>query len=237
MSEPTKICTLCGKEKPLEEFLKNKRISTGRDARCKACHNEWSKKYVCEHPEQRKETDRKYSESHRDVIMDYREKHRQDACNRTRKWAQANPDRKKEMDKEYREANYSRLLHRSREYYKNNSLRMREYRIKNRERRKIVQMQRHARQMNAPGNGLSDEQWENIKASYHFRCAYCGGKEKLTVDHIVPLISGGAHDEENVVPSCQQCNSSKQVKSLLMFLYKRKATPNAFTSRSAFPCK
>lgn len=33
----TKICRLCGEEKPLEKFEKDKRVKSGRTNRCKAC--------------------------------------------------------------------------------------------------------------------------------------------------------------------------------------------------------
>ena len=40
----TKVCTICGQEKPLEDFVKNKRAKNGRANHCKECHN---KKYPC----------------------------------------------------------------------------------------------------------------------------------------------------------------------------------------------
>ena len=54
---------------------------------------------------------------------------------------------------------------------------------------------------------------------YDWRCAYCGHREsKLTMDHIVPLISGGAHDISNVVPACLDCNCKKNAKPMIVFL-------------------
>ena len=41
-------------------------------------------------------------------------------------------------------------------------------------------------------------------------CLYCGCSPLfLTVDHIVPLVMGGATEEWNLVPSCIDCNRSK----------------------------
>lgn len=42
-----------------------------------------------------------------------------------------------------------------------------------------------------------------------FRCAWCGGTEDLTVDHIYPRSLGGAHTEDNLQALCRSCNSSK----------------------------
>ena len=43
-----------------------------------------------------------------------------------------------------------------------------------------------------------------------FVCQYCGAKGKtLTLDHIVPRSRGGAHEWDNVVSACVQCNHRK----------------------------
>jgi 5-methylcytosine-specific restriction endonuclease McrA len=57
---------------------------------------------------------------------------------------------------------------------------------------------------------LTEAQWRDILDLYHHRCAYCGRKcDKLTIDHVMPLAKGGKHSANNVVPSCQHCNSVK----------------------------
>jgi 5-methylcytosine-specific restriction endonuclease McrA len=60
---------------------------------------------------------------------------------------------------------------------------------------------------------LTRDEWEDIKKQYKSRCAYCGKKRKLTIDHIVPIRHGGAHTASNVVPCCKSCNSRKNVAS------------------------
>lgn len=81
---------------------------------------------------------------------------------------------------------------------------------------------RRARVKNAPVNDLTAEEWEQIKQYFGHRCGYCGQQtERLTQDHIDPLIDGGAHTVENVVPACQSCNSSKHRKSLLQWTLER----------------
>jgi 5-methylcytosine-specific restriction endonuclease McrA len=71
------------------------------------------------------------------------------------------------------------------------------------------------------GDGFTVEQWESKKEEYFYRCAYCNKKTKLTADHVVPIFTGGIHDINNIVPACKNCNSSKQARSLLIFMYSR----------------
>jgi len=42
------------------------------------------------------------------------------------------------------------------------------------------------------------------------KCYYCGQKSKLTIDHVVPLASGGSHTLDNIVFACHGCNSEKR---------------------------
>ncbi len=56
------------------------------------------------------------------------------------------------------------------------------------------------------------EEWEQKKAEYNFRCAYCGEKTKLTKDHVQPVSKGGTDKIENIVPACRPCNHRKRAK-------------------------
>lgn len=49
-------------------------------------------------------------------------------------------------------------------------------------------------------------------------CWYCGSAEKLSVDHIIPQLKGGADGGENLVYACRSCNSSKGSKDLLVWM-------------------
>ena len=62
---------------------------------------------------------------------------------------------------------------------------------------------------------LTKEQWARVLEVYGHRCAYCRCEGRaLTVDHIEPVIHGGSHAAENVVPACLSCNSRKNDSSL-----------------------
>jgi hypothetical protein len=45
-------------------------------------------------------------------------------------------------------------------------------------------------------------------------CIYCGGTDRLTLDHILPKSRGGVDSSDNAVWVCQRCNSSKGSKRL-----------------------
>ena len=49
----------------------------------------------------------------------------------------------------------------------------------------------------------------NVFLRDKFQCQYCGSKEDLTFDHVVPRSRGGRTNWENVVTACQNCNLRK----------------------------
>lgn len=46
------------------------------------------------------------------------------------------------------------------------------------------------------------------------RCRNCGATDDLHVDHIIPLIRGGAHEQSNLQPLCGLCNRRKGSKTM-----------------------
>lgn len=45
-----------------------------------------------------------------------------------------------------------------------------------------------------------------------YACLHCGTHVSLTIDHIVPVSKGGAHDDDNLQTLCRSCNSRKGAK-------------------------
>jgi 5-methylcytosine-specific restriction endonuclease McrA len=63
----------------------------------------------------------------------------------------------------------------------------------------------------APGAGFTARQWIAL-CDLLEGCAYCGragDADSLTIDHVVPLSRGGAHEAANIVPACSACNARK----------------------------
>lgn len=50
---------------------------------------------------------------------------------------------------------------------------------------------------------------DSIKQSFDYKCAYCGSRELLTLDHIVPRFVGGTDETKNLVCACSECNKDK----------------------------
>ncbi|MCC6277094.1 MAG: HNH endonuclease [Oligoflexia bacterium] len=53
---------------------------------------------------------------------------------------------------------------------------------------------------------------ENIYIRDEFTCQYCGERyhpKRLTLDHVVPAVQGGAKSWTNIVTACMTCNQRK----------------------------
>ena len=59
----------------------------------------------------------------------------------------------------------------------------------------------------------SHNDWKETVIFFGGECAYCGRTmrkgERLRRDHLEPIKEGGATTQDNIVPACASCNSSK----------------------------
>ena len=65
------------------------------------------------------------------------------------------------------------------------------------------------RDMSEKSGKIPLREWQEVLEKYNFKCAYCGKKAYLTVDHVIPRARGGRTVKENVVPACTDCNTKK----------------------------
>ncbi len=58
---------------------------------------------------------------------------------------------------------------------------------------------------------FSEKDWQETKKYFDNKCAYCGSKEKLVMEHAIPINKTmlGEHRLGNLIPSCHSCNSKK----------------------------
>lgn len=81
---------------------------------------------------------------------------------------------------------------------------------------------RRARSLSAEG-AYSSEDVKAIRGMQKGRCACCGDKAKLEVDHIVPLNAGGTNWPKNLQLLCKPCNASKSDRDQIEFMQSRGA--------------
>ena len=53
-------------------------------------------------------------------------------------------------------------------------------------------------------------------------CVYCGSKNNLTTDHIIPINKGGNQDPKNLIRACKSCNSAKNASFFIDWYLKTK---------------
>ena len=49
----------------------------------------------------------------------------------------------------------------------------------------------------------------NVMVRDQFQCTYCGDKNELTIDHIIPVSRDGKNTFENCTTACKPCNNRK----------------------------
>lgn len=79
------------------------------------------------------------------------------------------------------------------------------------------------------------EHYDEIFKRDNGTCVYCGSKEDLCIDHLVPLIKGGDNEIDNLVISCKRCNSGKAGRLLeeTRYDFHNKKTENQYVSVKA----
>ena len=70
---------------------------------------------------------------------------------------------------------------------------------------------------------LADD--ERLKMVLPQACCYCGSREHLSVDHLIPTKRGRANSGDNLVWACRSCNSSKCARDALEWLAERNEFP------------
>ena len=189
MLTDTKVCSHCKLEKPVMDFNRLTKARDGLQPRCRQCAHEYHLQYTARNKVRCKARYQAHKAEH-------------DAA--TAKWAKQNPTRRKEIYTRYRNKNLEKVRAGSRESSRRNYPNHIPYVRENSRRYR-------ARKKNAPGL-VTPAEWAFVKALFG-GCAYCGGQDKITQDHMIPLIRGGHHVIENIIPACLNCNSQKRTKT------------------------
>lgn len=72
-----------------------------------------------------------------------------------------------------------------------------------------------------PQESFTKTDWLEVVRAFGFRCAYCGERRTLVMDHAVPISKAnlGEHRLGNLVPAFHPCNAAKGQKSYDVFLH------------------
>lgn len=85
---------------------------------------------------------------------------------------------------------------------------MREYRQTHPERHWAV------RTKNLHGHEIDEETIKYVAMLLRDPCAYCGSRDRITIDHIVPASKGGLSHWSNLTAACKRCNARKSAGSV-----------------------
>ena len=206
---------------------------------------EYQKQYRKDNKSKIAERDKQYYEANREKISEYHkqyyEANKDKILERTKQWYEDNKEKKLEYNKQYCEDNKDKILEYHRQYREDNKEKIAErhkrYCEANKE--KLAEYKKQYRQSpqgqvvafngqqrrrtkeEKQGSGITKDQWLEMMNYFDWKCAYSdeyiGGKQNYqrTIDHIVPLNSGGDNMVWNLVPMTRSLNSSKQDKDML----------------------
>lgn len=131
-----------------------------------------------------------------------------------------NKERFSQYDKKYRKEHIEKIVKYSEKYRKENKDYYMQYNKKYNKspqgqaanfNNNIKRRQREGQQ----GKGLTGQQWLEMMKFFDWHCAYSGeyiggANGNKSVDHIVPLAKGGAHEIWNMIPMDKSLNCSKK---------------------------
>lgn len=193
-STPKKPCTKCGVPQVLDAFKVARNLKSGRASICKACTADYQRVYRKVKPEKARAAEDRWRKANQARVN---ERSRRNYA----KQGSAGRERKNAYLRAYRAANPEKT-----------AAKLRAYAQRHPEQTRARCALRRARLKGSAVNDLTTQQWEAIKATYKQRCAYCGKRRPLTLDHVIPLAKGGNHTASNVVPACRPCNGRKWIK-------------------------
>ena len=174
--------------------------------------------YVKRHPEKRRQWIANSMQRNGDAILARRRELDASRPELVAKWREttwaairSDPVRLEEYRKKARDnyqANRDAIIAYHSEYAKKNPLKMKQW-----------GHARRARLLGAPGRGVSEADVVRMLDEQDHCCAYCFRRaKKMALEHVVSLMSGGAHDPCNTLMACHSCNSKKRDKPLSVFL-------------------
>ncbi len=189
-----KICSGCDQTKCLGFFHRFILSRDGYRSRCKTCRSVG-------------ETTTESNKARRRQLY-----HRDIEESRRKSKARRNAEKDKERRRIYRANNPDKIRAYEAEYNRSES--RKQYIHQYRQKHPEITINHRNRQREA--GKFTAQEWIELKTLYSYSCLCCGRQEpdiNLTVDHVIPLVKGGANTIDNIQPLCITCNKKKGTKT------------------------
>lgn len=195
-----KVCTKCGEWQALDDYHRHPTTKDRRQSRCKTCAKAVTRARYRADPVAGRAESRRYYWADPQAAKD-----------RERARYQAKTEYIRERIRQHRQARLAAGLPGKQQTAAGVQRSYARFRVWRDQRRDVYHASQHAaraRKRNAPGN-YTAEQWQALCAYYGHRCLACGVGSPLSVDHVIPLVRGGANGIDNLQPLCRPCNVRK----------------------------
>lgn len=190
----SKVCTKCGESKPLDQYSSLKGKPNAYPS-CKSCVRKYMREYHAANREQNRERARQHYKANKEArnaaSAAWHEANRESSLERNRAYYQANKDRFREWGRRWRAENAERFREVNAEDQRRRRARLREAEI---------------------GTVDLDALWTGYCGLCHLpldRSLVYPDPLSKSVDHIIPLVRGGAHEQTNLQWTHLRCNVLK----------------------------
>jgi 5-methylcytosine-specific restriction endonuclease McrA len=202
------VCSVCKEEKPLDEYYSDKRAKNGLRTDCKSCVKTRGAAHYQANREKRLAFQAQYYKAHAEEYKAY-----------SKEWRANNPEKTRQYHQEYAQAHIEeeRIRHAKKsrkerlEHPERIKERSQKWYLKNREQATNKNSVYRTRKRFNGEYLVLDKELRKILTS---SCVNCGTEEKITLDHVIPIVRGGKHSVGNLQPLCKSCNSSKGKKTM-----------------------
>jgi len=185
---------------------------------------EYNRAYRAANKEKIAKLKRRYYEANRENLIaaskEWSVQNREQSNTNKKNWAAKNQEAVKNARNKYKDKNKDLILEKARiagrKNYQQNKMALRakslQYAKDNPEKARERRSTRRVRMANSKKYLITKKE---LVALYKKACYYCGSRQKIQLDHIIPLSKGGNHSIGNIVPACQSCNLTKQALFLI----------------------
>lgn len=186
----SKVCVVCGKEKPIGEFYKGSvkaRYKDGYRNECRACHQGRAKYW--------------------------RDDNREERAAYNRAYLKANPERRRAYKETQRERNGDEIRRKSLEKYHRNkehyAAKAKEWRAANPGKIREAADRRRARVREQAVGRVDYAEILKRDGYWCYLCEQDVAPKDVSYDHVIPLSKGGPHSMDNIRITHWKCNHKK----------------------------